>query len=227
MGGRGPCRVGVRGDRSLKHGQRVWRVGHAGVPWDFTPRKHCKWAHRFDDPLQRYRVLYCAEVALTSLYEVLIQFRPDLKAIEDFNSFVGKAHKNLVIAGALPRDWRQEKELVSGLLDLQGRALVDLTQVTTMVELEHQIPGLLRKHGAERLDHAVLRGGNRGLTQAVSRFAFGQKKAGILYRSRVDDSRCLALFEGRAQVDPQGPVRRLDKVFPLLARACADLKIML
>jgi hypothetical protein len=132
----------------------------------------------------------------------------------------------VVVVGKLSLSWRREKELVSGVLDLQEHQLWDLTVVPSVVELEHQIAGLLRKHGAKQLDFAVLQGGNRELTQGISRFLFEQGKAGLLYRSRVDSKRCLALFEGRARVTPLGPVRRLDEDFHLLTLACSHLKII-
>jgi hypothetical protein len=202
----------------------VWRVGYAGAPCELTPWEHCEWRHRFDDPLQQYRTLYCAERRLTALYEALSPFQPDSRAVEDFKEFIAAPPGRFSLFGRLPLEWRQKNELASGRLIFDG-GLVDLTHDLTVLSLEAQISEILLKYGEKHLDHGVLRGGNRPLTQAVSRFLYDRGKVGIVYRSRIDDKRCVALFEGRARIVPDGHGQRLEQDFHLLLSACSRLKI--
>jgi len=51
---------------------RWWRVGYHHAPLDFVPRELYSWEHRFDDPEHEYRTIYCAEMKLTALREVLV-----------------------------------------------------------------------------------------------------------------------------------------------------------
>jgi hypothetical protein len=192
----------------------------------FTPRERCKWRHRFDDPLKQYRTLYCAQSPLTAFLEVLAPFRPHPKFVEDLKAFTGRSSDKVVIFGKLPPGWRRRNVLVSGMLNLQRGQVVDLTQLATLMGLEKEISALLLRHRERGLDHGVLRGRNRALTQALSRHCFDRGWSGILYRSKFDDDeKCAALFEGRSRIVPGGRAQSLDEDLDLLVRACSILKI--
>lgn len=59
---------------------------------------------------------------------------------------------------------------------------------------------LLADHGMPHLDIAELRCRDRVISQTLSRFVYDQGGSGILYRSDLDDLRCVALFDGRARL---------------------------
>jgi len=106
--------------------------------------------------------------------------------------------------------------------------MVDLTHLPTLMALEEEISALLVRHHERGLDHGVLRGRNRALTQALGRHCFDRGWSGVLYRSKFDDNeKCAALFEGRSRIIPRGRAQSLDEDLDLLVVACSQLRIAL
>lgn len=71
-------------------------------------------------------------------------------------------------------------------------------------DLEEQYASLLALYGMKHLDISQLRSHQRVVTQTIALELFTAGKAGIAYRSNLDDERCVALFEGCASLTPYG-----------------------
>jgi hypothetical protein len=59
------------------------------------------------------------------------------------------------------------------------------------------------------LDISQLRSRQRIVTQTIALDLFGQGCAGVTYSSNLDGGECVALFEGRAIVQPYGAAQRI------------------
>jgi len=132
--------------------RRVWRVGQVGAPLAFVPREFCSWQHRFDDPEQQYRTLYCAEHPVTCLREVLADLRPNAKARADFEAFqraqgVPEAdiHRPAV---EVRLAWRQQHVLAPATVRRDG-PLADLDDPALRERLADSHAALLAEHGLE------------------------------------------------------------------------------
>jgi hypothetical protein len=81
----------------------------------------------------------------------------------------------------------------------------------------------------DHLDIAQIRGKDRPLTQAVTRFVAERGAAGILYGSNLDDQPCAALFEGRARLVPASGYKpeKLTPDHPDLVAICEELGLLL
>ena len=78
----------------------------------------------------------------------------------------------------------------------------------------------------DHLDISEVRGRRRAVTQALSRWLF-ERGAGIAYRSNLDDLPCLALFEGRAFLTPEGESEHLTNLPPELIQVIEELGLRL
>jgi hypothetical protein len=205
----------------------VWRVGFIGAPCGFTPHALCSWNHRFDDPKRKFRTLYCAEQSVTCLRETLAPFRSDLRARREAQARLNDLGSEWTAARKLRMKWRRDHVLAPALLDLQRGELIDLDDVQTRTELENALAELLLKHRIRRLDISVVRSDNRKVTRDISRFLFEHGFAGILYGSAIDDKRCVALFEGKAELVPDGPIQPMAEPFPELHTVCSEFNLSL
>lgn len=178
--------------------EAVFRLGHRSDPVGLPPRELCGWAHRWDDPYQEYRTLYCATSPLTCLRETLADFRPSAKVFAEMIQLYGRAAPELdLFRGLVSRAWFESNRLAAGVVWADGD-LVDVDDPETRERLLRQHAALLANHGFDHLDITELRSPHRAVTQAISRSLFDDGAAGIWYRSNLDDRPCLALFEGRA-----------------------------
>lgn len=89
-----------------------------------------------------------------------------------------------------------------------------------MLDIEDpDLRSLLELEHLRELDLSVLRSKDRALTQKLGRFLFEKGAAGVMYGSRVVNSRSLALFEGRARLLPDGDPQPLKDVLDELRTA--------
>lgn len=194
-------------------------MGFADDPLGLTPRDLCSWAHRFDDPRRVYRTLYCAERRLTCFREVLADFRPDSRALDEMRRLFGGVPDTV---GTVPPDWLEQQALASGRLEIFSGELVDIDDPPLRTELERKHADLLAAHGMDHLDISEVRSRNRQLTQALSRDLFDRGAAGLVFRSNLDDLPCVALFEGRAAVRLEGEAQPLTDIPVELLQVCEE-----
>jgi hypothetical protein len=87
---------------------RLWRVGYHRAPVDFTPLDLYGFSRRFDDVNQRFRTLYVAEFEVTSLREVLADFRPNLAARQRHIERYGPEAADDFPVAPVTAKWRRE-----------------------------------------------------------------------------------------------------------------------
>jgi hypothetical protein len=215
-------RARVRRGRGLSTDEALWRLGHRSAPLEFVPRHLCGWQHRWDDPQREYRTLYGGKSELTCLREVLADLRPHAKAITELRELFGDGTPALQDAGTV------RPEFLDAHLLCRARAVgdADLCRVDVDVELhrelEHEHADLLAAHGMDHLDIAQVRSKERIVTQTVGRALFSRGYAGIVFGSNLDDQPCIAIFEGRAQLVPDGAPLELTPELPQLVQVCDE-----
>lgn len=190
-------------NRTPSLGRQLWRVGHHADPLGFAPPELYEFAHRFDDVHGRFRTLYCAELAETSLREVLADFRPNLAALQRHVERYGPQATADFVAEPVTAQWRTQHVLAPVRLELDG-PLVDLTDVPVRQEIEDRHRGLLLKHGLQHLDLHEITTSRRTITQTIAADLFDQGDAAIRFPSRLDGNVCFVLFEGRGAAIPDG-----------------------
>ena len=122
---------------------RLWRVGYHAAPLEFAPWTLYGFSHRFDDIDQRFRTLYLAEFDVTSLREVLADFRPDLEARRRHIERYGPDAAEDFVTEPVTAKWRRENVLVPATLELEG-PVVDLIDAGTRQEIEDRHEGFCR-----------------------------------------------------------------------------------
>jgi hypothetical protein len=208
-------------------GSVLVRLGNRRDPLGFPPANLCGWSNRWDDPLHEYRTLYCAPSAITCLREVLADFRPNTKVLVELEDLYGPDAPEMGLAqGAVSADWCRAHAFATGLLWSTGD-LVDVDKPKTRESLMLRHASLLADRGHSHLDIADLRSRDRAVTQAISRSLFEEGAAGIRYRSNLDDSPCVALFEGRAGLYPLDDVVGLhpDQLAYLASKYCLQVRV--
>jgi hypothetical protein len=205
----------------------VWRVGHRDSPLDFVPRHLCSWHHRWDDPEREYRTIYCAETALTCLREVLADFRPNAKAIAELQALFGESTLALEGVGQVAAEWRDAHELWPALAVTEDEFCHLDAEVELRTELERELATLLALHDMDHLDITHVRSRDRIVTQTVSRELYERRYAGVRFGSNLDDQPCYALFEGRAELAPNGEPSALTPELEPLRRVCDELGLAL
>lgn len=209
---------------------RVWRIGHVSAPLDWVPHKMCSGEHRFDDPRKQYRTLYCAEHRITCLREVLADLRPNAKARAGFEAFQreqgleeGEIHRP---AGEVSVAWRERHVLAPAQVRREG-PLVDLDQPELLDDLTSAHAALLAQHEMQYLNISEIRSKTREVSQAVGRDLYERGAAGLLFRSNLDNGRCIVLFEGRASLEPDGRSQPLTDDLPELLTVCSEYGLVL
>jgi len=204
----------------------VWRLGHATVPLDYVPHRFVSWRHRFDDPEREYRTLYCAVERITCLREVLGDVSPNIRAIAEFQEVFGTASEHILTAGVVSWAWRKANALAPGRIATH-EDLVDVDDVLVRRRLERQHAALLVEYGMEHLYISEVRSTQRPVTQRIGRALYEEGAAGVFYKSNRDDLVCVALFEGAAHLEPDGPVERMTAAFPELLQVCDEYNLIL
>lgn len=212
----------------------MWRVGHVCGPLDFTPLQFCSWANRFDYPPPHppdppaYRTLYCAEHRATCLREVFDPLYPSLKTARDMASALScTLEEALSQAGEVTPEPIVTSALAPARIELLSGHLEDLRDVKLRRQLEKEHAELLLANGAERLDTSVTRGPVRVVTQVIGRSLYERGAAGVIYGSKIDDLPCIALFEGRSRLVPDGDEEPLAGLLDELKPIFDDLGLRL
>ena len=193
-------------------------MGHIAAPLNFVPFDRSSWTHRFDDPERSYRMLYCADQRETCFLEVFYSKRPDWRTIEEMAAAWGCSIKEArERAGRLSADEILTRSIAPARIEIESGKVLDIEDpdLRSMLELEH-----LRD-----LDLSVLRGKDRALTQKLGRSLFEKGAAGVMYGSRVVNSRSIALFEGRARLVPDGDPQPLKDVLDELRTALKKISL--
>ena len=196
-------------------------MGNVANPLGFTPHQYCSWQGRFDDPERVFRTLYAAEDPLTCLREALRNLKPSMKVLEKLDP---------TGAGSglpLPAAWRALHSLAPAHVSLTSGDLIDLVSSDVRSRLELELRSLLVERGYEHLNIPEIQSSDRDLTQAIAKALQRAGAAGILYPSKFDIGRCLALFEGRAELLPAGEPRSLTDSLPELEEVCREFRLRL
>ena len=141
--------------------------------------------------------------------------------LADYAELFGAAAAQRLPAGIVSAEWRERHLLTPGRLVLAG-ALIDLDDVEVRGRLKREHAALLAEHGMQQLDIAEVRSRTRVVTQTISRALFESGAAAIRFRSNLDDLTCLALFEGRAELEPAGAALELTGDNELLVQVCEE-----
>jgi len=192
----------------------LWRVALRSDPLAFTPHERCSWGHRFDDTTRRHRTLYCAETPQTALREVLADLRPNAAVIAEHLERYGAAAADSLPRAPITERWRQENVLVPCALAYEG-CLLDLTDPAERRTVEVRHAHLLAEHGMSHLDMHEITTRRRIVTQTIATDAFDNLDvAAIRFVSSRDGQACIALFEGRAELEPDGELIALTDPAP-------------
>lgn len=194
-----------------EQGRTLWRVGYYADPLGFTPLElYRQFSHRFDDIHRRFRTLYCADLAETSLREVLADFRPNLGALRRHVERYGPEAAQDFTEKPVTARWRIQHVLVPTVLTLDG-PLIDLTDVPTRQEIEDRHVELLLEHDLQHLDLHEITTSRRAITQTIAADLFDRGAGAVRFPSRLDGNACVALFEGRGTVSLAGdPIALTD-----------------
>jgi hypothetical protein len=158
---------------------------------------------------------------------VLADLRPNAKAIAELRELFGDATPAVRDAGVVGR------ELLEAHLLCPARAVGDgdLCDIDADIQLrhglEHAHAALLSAHEMDHLDISQVRSKDRIVTQTVSRSLFTRGYAGVAFGSNLDDARCIAIFEGRAALVPDGEPLELTPELPQLLQVCAEFDLRL
>lgn len=172
--------------------------------------------NRFDSPDAAYGVLYFATRLQGCFVETLARFKPDpalARLVRHEWSDLG-----FMAPGNVPAEWRVQRTAVRVSLGPPENLFLDVESPDTHRVLERQgeIREVLASLGLRDIDVGVVRGGDRRLTRAISRWAWsqatetgGRRYAGIRYLSRLGDEwECWAVFEGvPLTIEQQRPIR--------------------
>lgn len=196
-------------------------MGFAGDPLAFTPREHCSWNHRFDDPGKQHRTLYCAQERTTCLRETLADLRPNARAVADFQRLFGKRP-----IGEVTREWLEGHAFGSGRITVHEGEILSSDDLDLRRLFERRHADLLVEHGMEHFDITEVRSRSRIVTQTFGRFLFERGAAGISYHSNLDNLPCLALFESRAELTSDGEPEALSDLPDELFRVCKEFGLV-
>lgn len=192
----------------------LWRVAHRSDPLAFTPPERCSWGHRFDDVSRRHRTMYCAETPQTALREVLADLRPNAAVIAKHLERYGAAGADSLPRAPITERWRQENVLVPCALVYEGR-LLDLADPAERRAVEARHAQLLADHDMAHLDMHEITTRRRIVTQTIATDAYDNLGvAAIRFASSRDGQACIALFEGHAELEPDGALVGLTDPAP-------------
>jgi RES domain len=203
-------------------------VGRRESPLAFAPTSYLPdpRAGRFDDPLKEFGVLYCARSQSTALRETLQHFAHTTAVLTELQAIYGNDELPLP---KVPTKWRERRVLSPARIRLSpGTSLIAYENPQLVRQLQNGAAGFLRDHNVLQLDIPALGSKDRIVSQFLSRLIYDQGYAGILFRSRFPPGgTCVALFEGRAWLQPNGESRELSRALPALRKACRELALEL
>lgn len=175
-----------------------------------------------------YRTLYCAENRRTCFLEIFDPLYPSLKTAQDLASKLGcTLAEALALGGSVSLDLLLSSAIVPARIEILSGDLVDLRKIETLRQLQLEHADLLLASGVARLDNSVARGPDRRITQTIGQALHAKGAAGVIYGSRIDDLACIALFEGRSRLLPDGPGEPLTGLLQELHGVFTELGLKL
>jgi hypothetical protein len=156
----------------------------------------------------------------------LADLKPDKKAIADFKKLFGD-DDSVECAGRVTKIWRKKHVLVQAKINISSGEIADMESPSLLAELTARLQPELTARKHKRLDAARVRSQDRGLTRAASRLLYEDGRAGIGFRSRLDNIPCHALFEGRARLDQLGSTIPLSGKIAELTSVCVEYGLTL
>lgn len=192
----------------------VYRVGYPPDPLAWPPVNY-RGRGRFDDPRNRFGVMYAAAVRRGCFLETLDVFRPDRALLQRLLAMGSTGFTPQ--SGLIPD--RYFARLLASVQLLPGHRWLDarLTAPTTAIALSRDpsIAGQLAGLGyGARFKPGDLVGSDRRFTQAIAAWAYDHGMAGIVYSCSHDPQlACWAIFD-RTPIRPGGPaepIRQTDR----------------
>jgi hypothetical protein len=104
--------------------------------------------------------------------------------------------------------WRRENVLAPVRLRLDG-PICDLTDVPQRQKIEERHVGLLLEHDMRHLDLHEITTSRRIVTQAIAGDIYDDGAVAIRFPSCLDGNPCIAVFEGRGELELAGEVLSL------------------
>lgn len=203
-------------------------MGHADGPLDYPPPAFLPdpRSGRFDDPQKEYRTLYCARHQRVALREALQQFRHSTATLSRLKSLFGDRG---IRPPRVPDDWRSAHVLAPARIRLApGSGLASYEDPGQLRLVEEGFAESLESHAVLSLDIPALRSKNRAVSQLLGRFFYERGHGGIVFQTGLPPGGvCVALFEGRAWLEPAGSPRSLTEAFPALRTVCKELALAL
>ena len=187
----------------------VYRLGRRPDPWAWPDWAYAEadgtFGNRYDDPQGIYRVLYASTQRAGTFVECLAYYRADIHVIAELGAIIGDEGDDEPPApGTVPAEWVEQRCVGRGVLT---RDYADVRHHQSLAELRTALAAQAVHHGLHDLDAATIRlTAPRALTQAISRYVFGQtvnghrRWNGLTYLSKHGDNlRNWTIFE------PAGP----------------------
>ncbi len=203
-------------------------MGQVAGPLEYPPVVHLPDPRtgRFDDPLQKYRTLYCARYQTIALRESLQHFRHGTDTLAKLKSVYGSAG---IPQAKVPNDWRAAHVLAPARIRLApGSQLVEYEDPDLLRSLQEGFAEFLDSEKITTLDIPALRSKDRIVSQLFGRFLYSRDYAGIVFESAIPPGgSCVALFEGRARLEAAGPARALAESLPSLRAVCGEFGLAL
>jgi hypothetical protein len=121
--------------------------------------------------------------------------------------------------------WRADRRIARARVEGPDELFVDLEDLDVRRELEERHSALLAAHGMLHLDISQVRSTQRVVTRTIALELHAAGKAGIAYRSTLDDERCIAVFEARTTLTPYGSPQSLQAEDEDLLAVCRAWKL--
>lgn len=208
----------------------LWRVGRAGS--EFRSSKISPAIAELPAAGNRFDVLgggvlYAASTPEGAFTETLQAFRPTTA----IRAAVFSESPTFMIAGSVPRDWRERRRLACLTLDAPAPFLdIECPEIWPLIE--SAAAAELCALGVSHLDVGVIRGANRLVTRLIARWAYLASNpqsgepiyGGIYYTSKLGHHECWAIFDG-TQWRPAGQSRS-DKHDRAYQKTCSQLDLV-
>jgi len=148
----------------------LYRIGRADSPFHFSEispdvSELPQAGNRFD--VLGGGVLYAASTPTGAFVETLQSFRPTTAA----RAAVARDAPGLMIAGSVPRDWRERRRLARLTLE-EPSPFIDVESSDAWPVLEDALALELSLLGVSHIDVSIVRGSNRLVTRLLARWAY-------------------------------------------------------
>lgn len=197
---------------------RVTRIGRD--PFEPAPLDRSG-DNRFDDPLGRFQVIYCASERIGAFGECLARFRRSVSTlalmaeIDDDEESLEDALDGLIdpsdrARGVVPLDWRLVRQV--GVTQIHpSLQFADIMHPGSLSHVRVALAPVAAQLGLPDVDLSVVLGPNRTMTQHCARYVYQQSDdhglprfSGIRYVSRHNTEwECWAIFADRFSHTPR------------------------